>query len=155
MLASGLPWAGAWGGAFKWVRTEFGLVKGRQAWKIGAGGGHAGHHGAMSGMTMPPVGAPAGLPLSVFVAKAAAEHMAFPVLVLPPHAQQKFGPPTGTVWTVKSEAQNRWLDRRVTYDPATGGETGRSGFADQHALDRNANTGGAWHEGQLFAVANH
>jgi uncharacterized iron-regulated membrane protein len=154
MLASGLPWAGAWGGAAKWVRSEFGLVKGQQDWKIGAGGGHAGHHGAMAGMPMPPMGTPAGLPLSVFVAKAAAEHMAFPVLVLPPHAQQKFGPPTGTVWTIKSEAQNRWLDRRVTYDPATGAETGRSGFADQHVLDRIVNTGVAWHEGQLFGVAN-
>lgn len=154
MLASGLPWAGAWGGAFKWARSELGLVKGRQDWKIGADGGHAGHHGAMAGMAMAPVEMPAGLPLSIFVAKAAAEHMAFPVLVLPPHAQQKFGGPTAGVWTVKSEAQNRWLDRRVTYDPVTGAETGRSGFADQHVLDRIVNTGVAWHEGQLFGLAN-
>jgi uncharacterized iron-regulated membrane protein len=80
--------------------------------------------------------------------------MAFPVLVLPPHTVQKFGPPTGAVWTVKSEAQNRWLDRRVTYDPASGIETGRSGFADLHVIDRIVNTGVAWHEGQLFGLAN-
>src|SRR3546814_4511283 len=42
MLASGLPWAGAWGSAFKWARTELGLVSGPQDWKIGADGGHAG-----------------------------------------------------------------------------------------------------------------
>ncbi|MGY2735985.1 putative iron-regulated membrane protein [Sphingomonas sp. UYP23] len=154
MLASGLPWAGAWGGTFKWVRTELGLVKGRQDWRIGAEGGHAGHHGAMDATPMPVVAAPAGLPLSAFVARAVAERLAFPVLVLPPHAVQKFGPPTANVWTVKSEAQNRWLDRRVTYDPVSGVETGRSGFADQHVIDRIVNTGVAWHEGQLFGLAN-
>ena len=153
MLASGLPWAGAWGGAFKWARAELGLVKGPQDWKIGADGGHAGHHGAMA-MPMPPAATPPGLPLSAFVRKAGTERMAFPVLVLPPHAVQKFGPPTGDVWTVKSEAQNRWLNRRVSYDPATGTETGRSGFADQHLVDRIVNTGVAWHEGQLFGLAN-
>ena len=154
MLASGLPWAGAWGGTFKWVRAELGLVKGRQDWKIGVDGGHAGHHGAMTDMPTARAPEPKGLPLSVFVAKAAAEQMAFPVLVLPPHTVQKLGPPTGKVWTVKSEAQNRWLDRRVTYDPASGIEIGRSGFADQHVIDRIVNTGVAWHEGQLFGLAN-
>lgn len=159
MLASGLPWAGAWGTAFKWARTELGLVKGPQDWKIGADGGHAAHdHGAMTNMAMPkslPSPAPAAdLPLSAFAAKARAEHMAFPVLVLPPHAEQRFGPPTGNVWTVKSEAQNRWLDRQVTYDPVTGAETGRRAFADQHVVDRIVNTGVAWHEGQLFGWIN-
>ena len=154
MLASGLPWAGAWGGAFKWARSELGLVKGPQDWKIGADGGHAGHHGAMAAMPMPVPAEPQSLPLATFVAKAKAERMAFPVLVLPPHAVQKFGSPTGSEWTVKSEAQNRWLNRRVTYDPATGVETGRTGFADQHIVDRVVNTGVAWHEGQLFGLVN-
>jgi uncharacterized iron-regulated membrane protein len=154
MLASGLPWAGAWGGAFKWARTELGLVRGPQDWKIGAEGGHAGHdHGAMA-MPMPVDAMPASLPLSVFVAKAKAEDMAFPVLVLPPHAPQRFGPPTGNVWTVKSEAQNRWLDRRTTFDPVSGAEIERSGFDDLHVIDRIVNTGIAWHEGQLFGLAN-
>ncbi|WP_448664108.1 PepSY-associated TM helix domain-containing protein [Sphingomonas sp. CJ20] len=153
MLASGLPWAGAWGGAFKWARTELGLVKGPQDWKIGADGGHAGHHGAMP-MAMPDLAGPKGLPLSAFVARAEGEHMAFPVLVLPPHAPQRFGPPLGDEWMAKSEAQNRWLDRQVTYDPATGRETGRRGFAEQHIVDRIVNTGVALHEGQLFGLAN-
>jgi len=154
MLASGLPWAGAWGGAFKWVRTELGLVAGRPDWKIGAGGGHGSHdHGAMA-MTMASATPAGGLPLAAFVAKAEGERMAFPVLVLPPRAPQRFGPPTGDVWTVKSEAQNRPLDRQVTYDPVTGAETGRSGFADKHVIDRIVNTGIAWHEGQLFGFAN-
>jgi uncharacterized iron-regulated membrane protein len=130
-----------------------GLVKGPQDWKIGVDGGHAGHHGSMP-MAMPSAPKATGLPLSAFVAKAEAEHMAFPVLVLPPGAPQRFGPPVGNEWMAKSEAQNRTLDRRVTYDPNTGVETGRSGFADQHIIDRVVNTGVAWHEGQLFGLAN-
>lgn len=153
MLASGLPWAGAWGSAFKWARTELGLVKGPQGWKIGVDGGHAGHQQSRP-MAMPPASSGPSLPLATFVAKAEAEHMAFPVVVLPPHAPQRFGPPTGNEWTIKSEAQNRWLGRQVTYDPATGAETGRRGFADQHVIDRVVNTGVAWHEGQLFGWVN-
>jgi uncharacterized iron-regulated membrane protein len=155
MLVTGLPWAGAWGSALTWVRNELGLVDGPQEWKISAGGGHAGHSGDSATIAAPAPASPTeGLPLSAFVAKAAEERMAFPVLVLPPHAPQRFGPPTGHVWTVKSEAQNRPLGRQVTYDPETGAETGRNGFADKHVVDRIINTGIAWHEGQLFGLAN-
>ena len=153
MLASGLPWAGTWGGAFKWARTELGLVDGPQEWKIGVDGGHAGHHGAMASEMGTP-SRPVSLPLATFVALGERERMAFPVSVIPPGARPRFGPPTGAVWTVKSEPQNRRLTRQVTYDPATGAETGRRGFADQHFLDRIVNTGVAWHEGQLFGWLN-
>jgi uncharacterized iron-regulated membrane protein len=152
MLASGLPWAESWGSAFKRVRTELGLVQGPQNWKIGSSGSHDGHH---HGKTTPaPAARVESLPLSTFVAKAQAERMAFPVVVLPPFAPQHFGPPTGNVWTVKSETQNRPLTRQVTYDPSTGAETARRGFADTHMVDRIVNTGIAWHEGQLFGWAN-
>jgi uncharacterized iron-regulated membrane protein len=152
-LASGLPWAGVWGSSFKWARTELGLVNGQQNWKVGAGGGHAGHHGMRAAPT--PVTIPAAsLPLSIFVAKAEAEELTFPALVLPPYAQQRFGPPTGDEWTVKSEAQNRRLGRQVSYDPHSGAESRRSGFADQHPIDQIVNTGVAWHEGQLFGLVN-
>lgn len=154
MLASGLPWAGAWGGAFKWARAELGLQNGQPGWKIGADGGHIRHRPALRATPKPTAVAPQGLPLSVFVAMAEAERMAFPVMVLPPHAQQKFGGPTGNNWTAKSESQNRWLAQRITYDAATGRETGRRAFADQHIIDRVVNTGIAWHEGQLFGLAN-
>ncbi|MBB3693527.1 PepSY domain-containing protein [Sphingomonas sp. BK580] len=154
MLASGLPWAGVWGSAFAWTRAELGWVEGPQDWKIGVGGGHAGHDNGMAMPMAQPVVPGADLPLSAFVTKAEAERMAFPVLILPPHAPQAFGPPTGDVWTIKSAAQNRTLTRQVTYNPATGTEIGRSGFADQHLIDQVVNTGVAWHEGQLFGVAN-
>ncbi|MEW4449696.1 PepSY domain-containing protein [Qipengyuania sp. JC766] len=174
MLASGLPWAGTWGSAFKWARTELGLVDGPQDWKIGSGAdapkvteadtgwiisaarAHEGHdHGDMpmeGGTDAATSGDP--LPLSHYVAAAQAEAMAFPVLVLPPNAPQRFGPPTGDVWTVKSEAQNRPLMRTVTYDPVSGDELSRTGFADKHPIDRAINYGIAWHEGQLFGIVN-
>ncbi|WP_394659584.1 PepSY-associated TM helix domain-containing protein [uncultured Novosphingobium sp.] len=153
MLASGLPWVGVWGSALKLVRTELGLVKGPQDWKVGVDGGHAGHHPLMP-MAMPSTAPADGLPLSVFVSKARDQHLAFPALVIPPHTPQRFGPPTGNEWTAKSEAQNRWLGRQVTFDPVTGAETGRRSFRDQHIVDRVVNTGIAWHEGQLLGWAN-
>lgn len=152
MLASGLPWAGVWGSGFKWARTELGLIDGPQNWKIGAAEGEAHHtHGALA--TRPPLPADS-LPLSAFVARAERENLAFPALVLPPHAPQRFGPPTGNVWTATSQTQNRPLVRSVTYDPVTGAEIGRRGFADQHPIDRAVSYGVAWHEGQLFGLAN-
>jgi uncharacterized iron-regulated membrane protein len=33
-------------------------------------------------------------------------------------------------------------------------ELSRSSFADRHVIDRIVNTGIAWHEGQLFGLAN-
>lgn len=161
MLASGLPWAGAWGSAFSWARGELGLVQGVQEWSIGAekraatAAPVAHDHGAMGQSSAPrPKEAAQSLPLTEFVNRAESEGMAYPVLVLPPHAPQRFGPPTGDVWTVKSEAQNRPLMRSVTYDPNTGEEVTRSGFADKHPIDRAINIGIAWHEGALFGLAN-
>lgn len=135
MLASGLPWASAWGSAFAFVRAELGWVNGPQPWTIGV----QHHHSDMA-----PAATAGGLPLAVFVAKAQGEHMAFPVLVR--------RTPEG--WTVKSEAQNRWLTAQVTYDARTGAEIARRRFADGHVLDRIVSTGVAWHEGQLFGWVN-
>jgi len=167
MLASGLPWAGTWGGAFAWARAELGLIQGPQQWKVGAGDSaadasaltHASHHHTGRDMAEPEpdmsaASAGPALALSVFVAKAKTEAMAFPVLVVPPYAPQRFGPPTGNVWTIKSEAQNRPLIRSVTFNPVSGAEIGRSDFSDKHPIDRVINYGIAWHEGQLFGLAN-
>lgn len=155
LLTTGLPWAGVWGQAFKAVRGEMGWMSGGQNWKTGVkdleGDPHAAHdHQAMADKHM--LGS--NDKLALFVRKAEGEHMAFPVLVLPPGAAQAFGPPTGQVWTVKSESQNRPLQRSVTYDPMTGAETGRQGFADKHPIDRLVNYGIAWHEGALLGWFN-
>ena len=58
------------------------------------------------------------------------------------------------VWTVKSQSQNRPINRAITYDMATGYELSRSGFADKHIIDRAVSYGIAWHEGQLFGWVN-
>ncbi len=152
LLLTGLPWTSVWGDAFQFVREQTGLVEGAQDWKTGATTAHAEHdHAAMLRQQA------SGVPLtslSDMVAKAETERMAFPVLVLPPGAPQRFGPPTDMVWTVKSEAQNRPLARSVSYDATTGEEIARKGFADKHVIDRAVNYGIAWHEGQLFGWVN-
>jgi uncharacterized iron-regulated membrane protein len=154
-LASGLPWAGVWGGAFARVRAELGLVKGPAQWRIGVDRGHGKHvHGPLpenAGGTKP---VSASLPLAGIVARAEAERLPYPVLVLPPYAVQAFGPPTGNVWTVKSMTQVTPLRREIRYDPASGAVVSRSGFADQHPIDRAVSLGIAWHEGQLFGWIN-
>jgi uncharacterized iron-regulated membrane protein len=151
MLASGLPWAGAWGSALKAVRGEFGWVKSAQEWKVGAGGLHAEHdHAAMEGMT--PLAEPLDR-LPAMVAAARAEGLAFPAMIKPPGASSPFGAASAD-WQVKSEAQNRTLQRTISFDPMTGRETGRTGFADKHVLDRVVGYGISWHEGALFGWVN-
>lgn len=153
LLLTGLPWAGVWGSAFAAARAEFGLVSGQQNWKTGAQAVHADHdHAAM--MHAPPIAGQDLSQLTLYVREAEARHLTFPVLVLPPGAPQVFGPPTGEVWTVKSEAQNRPLQATLTFDPTTGEELSHERFADRHPIDRVVNYGIAWHEGQLFGLVN-
>ncbi len=156
LLVTGLPWAGVWGDGFRMVRAQFGWVQGPQDWKTGSGqndgGLHDGHdHEAMLRQQA------AGVPLvnlSQIVAKAEAENMPFPVKVIPPGAPQRHGAKPVMAWTVKSEAQNRPLNRSVNFDMATGEELKRSGWADKHVIDRVVGYGIAWHEGQLFGWVN-
>lgn len=164
LLLSGLPWTDGWATAFRIVRQQAGWVsQGPQEWKGGmAMGGHAEHqeqggHGHHSGMT--PVAATEAQPanpqsFSSIAARARTENLPFPVLIQPPRAPSRFGPPNGPDWKLTSEAQNRPLIRTITYDAASGAETGRQGFADKHVIDRVINFGIAWHEGQLFGWVN-
>jgi uncharacterized iron-regulated membrane protein len=152
LLTTGLPWASVWGDAFRLARAELGLVQGAQDWKTGSHAPHAEHdHDAM--MKMQTAGIPL-IGLSDMVAKAKLEKLPHPVLVKPPGAPERFGPPTPMAWTIKSEAQNRPLNRSISFDVATGQELSRTGFADKHVIDRAVNYGIAWHEGQLFGWIN-
>jgi uncharacterized iron-regulated membrane protein len=152
LLTTGLPWASVWGDAFRLARAELGLVQGAQDWKTGSHAPHAEHdHDAM--MKMQAAGIPL-IGLSDMVAKAKLEKLPHPVLVKPPGAPERFGPPTPMAWTIKSEAQNRPLNRSISFDVATGKEMSRTGFADKHVIDRAVNYGIAWHEGQLFGWIN-
>jgi uncharacterized iron-regulated membrane protein len=152
LLTTGLPWASVWGDAFRLARAELGLVQGAQDWKTGSHAPHAEHdHDAMMKMQA------AGIPLvglSDMVAKAKLENLPHPVFVKPPGAPERFGPPTQMAWTIKSEAQNRPLNRSITFDVATGKEMSRTSFTDKHVIDQAVNYGIAWHEGQLFGWIN-
>ncbi len=170
LLVTGLPWADVWGSAFKAVRTELGWVKGQQDWTIGgapAGGDeHAEHqHGAMAmGTSTMPMGthrmpdgtlmAMSGVSLSEIVAEAKGRHLPFPVIVSPPGTAPRFGGKAKSAWSVRSDTQNRPLRVSYTFDPMTGRETSREDFADKHVIDRVVAYGVAWHEGQLFGLAN-
>lgn len=158
LLLSGLPWTDGWATAFRMVRQQVGWVNaGPQDWKGGmALGGHASHaddavmavpadhdHHHASGQTFASI-----------ALRAEREHLPFPVIIQPPHAPSRFGPPNGPDWKVSSEAQNRPLIRSITYDAHSGAVTGRQGFADKHVIDRMINYGIAWHEGQLFGWVN-
>jgi uncharacterized iron-regulated membrane protein len=152
LLITGLPWASVWGDAFRLARAELGLVQGAQDWKTISHAPQSEHdHDAM--MKMQAAGIPL-IGLSDMVAKAKLEKLPHPVFVKPPGAPVRFGPPTPMAWTIKSEAQNRPLNRSINFDVATGKEMSRTGFADKHVIDRAVNYGIAWHEGQLFGWIN-
>ncbi|HEX7874459.1 MAG TPA: PepSY domain-containing protein [Sphingobium sp.] len=170
LLVTGLPWADAWGSAFKLARQELGLLHGPQDWTIGGkpvaeehaghegmdmGGGamHAEHdHAAMMRMQSSGVALPS---LAEIVAKAQRERLAFPVVVVAPGAPGQFGGAGDAMaWTVRSDAQNRPLRVTLRYDMATGKEVSRQGFGDKHVVDRIIGYGVAWHEGQLFGWVN-
>ncbi len=142
LLISGLPWAGVWGDAFKYARTELGLMQGKQDWKIG--GQHSDHdHAAM--MAMEKANVPLAS-LSMIVRKAASENLEFPVIIAPPGETME--------WSVKSNTQNRPNRVTITYDMATGKQLERKDFASRHVIDRAVGYGIAWHEGALLGWFN-
>jgi uncharacterized iron-regulated membrane protein len=172
LLVTGLPWADAWGSAFKAVRGQMGWVKGQQDWTIGGkpasdGGEHAGHEGMDMGgggmhaehdhaamMRMEAAGIPMQS-LAQIVAKAGAQHLPFPVIVSAPGASARFGGSSDAMaWTVRSDTQNRPQRVTIRYDMATGKELSRDVFASKHVIDRAVGYGVAWHEGQLFGWVN-
>lgn len=156
LLLTGLPWADVWGRALQTVRTQMGWVQGASDWSIGgrhveaAADPHAGHdHAAMQ----PGAAVIDAIALDAVVAKADGEHLAFPVLVIPPGAPRDFAGSVSTGWTLKSDSQNRPLVTTITCD-ASGTEIARQRFTDQHPIDQAIGYGTAWHEGQLFGPVN-
>lgn len=153
LLTTALPWTDVWATGFNAVRGEMGWVSGPRDWKGGLGD-HATHdHAAMAG-AIPHRAAVPAVPLDRIVLRAKAEHMPAPAIVQPPGAPNLFGPPNGDSWTLTTLTQNRPLVRKVGYDPQTGVEVSRSGFADKHVIDRVVGYGIAWHEGALFGVVS-
>ncbi|NOT73266.1 MAG: PepSY domain-containing protein [Hyphomicrobium sp.] len=156
LLVTGLPWAAVWGSAFRTVRAEMGWMKGLQQWTIGGApaavdndASHASH-----GVAQPARSENArGDDLQAMVSIATRKGLAFPVVIIPPGAPQRFAAPVAA-WTIKSDAQNRPLQSTILYDPTTLQQLSREDFADRHPIDRVIGYGVAWHEGQLFGWVN-
>ncbi|SFF96119.1 Uncharacterized iron-regulated membrane protein [Novosphingobium sp. CF614] len=160
LIASGLPWAKAWGDYFRQVRQITGTVAGRQDWSAGSAvdareraAADAGMRMAMSdhaqhaGMMMPR--SVAGTPpaaLDAVVARARTLRFAAPVEISPPAAR-------GAPWQVRSQAENRPL-RDSAEVAADGRLIGVQRFADRHWLDRAVGYGVAIHEGAWWGLAN-
>jgi uncharacterized iron-regulated membrane protein len=139
LIATGLPWANAWGGYLGAVRTATGATDGPVDWKIaGKRDAHAEHRG----MAMP-VAMPANI--DAIVATAAQLSLVAPVLVAPSGADR---------WTISAESANRPLRSRLTLDAATGRILDRRDFAQRHWIDRAVGYGVAIHEGAFFGLAN-
>jgi len=164
LLLTGLPWAEVWGSGFKAIRTEMGWIKGEQDWTIGGravAGEHAMHMNGASTMQQgrarepfPPRSlyatnhpASTAVGLDLVVARAETENLVFPVIVAPPEGSD-------SPWTTRSDSQNRPLRVTLRYDPRNGRELSRETFDDKHVIDRVVGYGVAWHEGQLFGLAN-
>lgn len=155
LLTTALPWTDVWASGFRAVRAEMGWVSGVQDWKGGADPNAAHDHRAME-MTPPVATAPPPprVPLATIILRAQSEALPPPVIIQPPGAPNLFGPPNGDVWTLTTQTQNRPLVRKVSYDPETGIEVSREGFADKHVIDRIVGIGIAWHEGALFGIVS-
>lgn len=155
LLLTGLPWTGVWGSAFGAVRAQMGWVKGAPQWSTDGTAAppdrHASHdHGAMHAT------GPANYDLArldELVPRALEQQLAWPAMILAPGAPPRFGPPSSN-WTLTSYTQNRPLGTSISYDPGTGAEVARDGFADQHPVDQVVGYGLAWHEGALFGGIN-
>lgn len=153
LLLTGLPWTDAWATGFRALRAELGWTAGAQTWKGGVDL-HAHHDHRAVAAPQVHMQSASKIGFDDIVLRARNETLPAPVVILPPGAPAMHGPPNGTQWTLTSHAQNRTLIRRVSYDPTTGLEVARSGFADKHVIDRVINIGIAWHEGALFGRIN-
>ena len=158
LLVTGLPWAAVWGSSFRAIRAEMGWVMGPQTWTVGGQSPSSDHQAAhahdvgkastLAGQTGETLNQ-----LPMLVAMARREDLAFPVMIVPPLAPQKFAQPVPE-WTIKSEAQNRPMQTTILFDPSTLQQVYREDFADRHPIDRVVGYGVAWHEGQLFGWVN-
>ena len=151
LIASGLPWANAWGGYLRQVRAATGSADGPIDWSTGGSRIPLTDHAEHSGMAMaghrPPSGNAIDLrALDRVAAVAQSQVIAPPVMILPPDGDGD--------WAVASDAANRTLRTRLTVDGATGRITSRRAFAQRHWIDRAVGYGIAIHEGAYLGLVN-
>lgn len=162
-LVSGLPWSFVWGHALQSVENTVGRLTSVKDWEIGAVPAAtviAGHPVGQpqklpvkDGMDMPGMDMPAvstsfpegGLVsgLDTVVQTASTLSLPAPVIITP----------SGSMWTVRSDTQNRPLRESVTVTP-DGHVTTQATFAPKGLMDRIIGYGVAAHEGQLFEGVN-
>ncbi|MFT8542895.1 PepSY-associated TM helix domain-containing protein [Acetobacter sp.] len=162
-LVSGLPWSFVWGHALQSVENTVGRLTSVKDWEIGAVPAAtviAGHPvgqprkpSVKGGMDMPGMDMPAvstSFPeeelvdsLDTVVQTARTLSLPAPVIITP----------SDSMWTVRSDTQNRPLRESVTVTP-DGHVTAQATFAQKGLLDRIIGYGVAAHEGQLFGAVN-
>lgn len=146
LIATGLPWANAWGSYLAAVRTVTGTTDGPIDWTVaGKSKAKTDEHAEHKGIAMPAPTARAG-DLNRMVAVAERMPLAAPVLIAPK--------PGATTWTIVSESANRPQRTTLTLDPATGRILDRRDFAQRQWIDRAIGYGIAIHEGAFFGMAN-
>ena len=154
LIATGLPWANAWGSYLAAVRSATGTTDGPVDWMIAGkpadkSRAKTDEHAEHRGMTMaPPPPVPTTRPedLDRMVAVAERLPLAAPVLIAPK--------PGTTNWTIGSESANRPERTRLTLDGTTGQILDRRDFAQRQWIDRAVGYGIAIHEGAFFGLAN-
>jgi uncharacterized iron-regulated membrane protein len=171
LMLTGLPWAKAWGGYFKAVRSIGKSAPNKQDWTTSRSAQlaeRAASNNSMPGMDMSGMNM-AGMdmehmdhhgmammhhttkvdltPLDRVITTVAPLQLSYPVLISPPK-------PMSNTWAAKSDAQNRPLRSTLSVDGTTGTILHREDFQQRLPLDRIMGTGIAAHEGQLFGLAN-
>lgn len=162
-LASGLPWSFVWGHTLQSVENALGRLTSVKDWEIGAvpvAAVIAGHPlgqpqkpPAKENMDMPGMDMPAASTsfaegggisgLDTVVRTASTLSLPAPVIITP----------SGSLWTVRSDTQNRPLRESVTVTP-DGHVVKQETFAEKGLMDRIIDYGVAAHEGQLFGKMN-
>jgi len=148
LIATGLPWANAWGGYLAAVRSATGTSDGPADWPTGAvrSDAHAEHR--MTAAAGPGDWTAArGAALDRVVARAATLALVGPVMIAAPKAMTDG-------WAVAAESANRPLRTKLTIDGDSGAILTRRDFAQRQWIDRAVGYGVAIHEGAFFGLAN-
>ncbi|MFT8796010.1 MAG: PepSY domain-containing protein, partial [Acetobacter orientalis] len=162
-LVSGLPWSFVWGHTLQSVENTLGRLTSVKDWEIGAvpaAAVIAGHPlgqpqklPAKENMDMPGMDMPAASTsfaegdgisgLDTVVRTASTLSLPAPVIITS----------SGSLWTVRSDTQNRPLRESMTVTP-DGHVVKQETFAEKGLMDRVIGYGVAAHEGQLFGKMN-
>lgn len=165
LLISGLPWAYVWGNALKEVRALGSGVPQQQDWVVAGRSANTDEHAQHNQMPTITIDehtehhhhGGAGMAgfnplqkivsLNLIVESAQQLQLAYPALATPPSAGS-------SMWSAKSNAQNRPQRADAYFSAQTGELVSYQSFAQRQLVDRVIGIGVAAHEGQLFGWFN-